>query len=93
MIDVEQAMNVLRLDSGDIATEEIVESLLYAVPSYIEAATGLTATEQENDIYSDLIDTVTGFILRLWYYPEHTDSEKLQRVIDSLLKSITVLSR
>ena len=37
-----------------------------------------------------LVDTVSGFLLTLWYYGDHSDTDKLQRVIDSLLKAITL---
>ena len=37
-----------------------------------------------------LINTVSRFILQLWYNAEQSESEKLQRTIDSLLKAITL---
>ena len=37
-----------------------------------------------------LVDTVSGFLLTLWYYSDHTDDVKLQRTIDNLLKCITL---
>ena len=86
---VYEAYTVLRLDG----TEEdylVVESLLAAVPAYIENATGMAADVQES---YPIVKTCTGFLLRLWYYPEGADTDKLQRVIDSLLKSITLIAR
>lgn len=87
---IEKAMNVLRLDNIDEETKEIVDTLLRAVPGYIEAATGLNP-EQQAEL--SLCETATTFLLRLWYYPENTDSVRLQAVIDNILKSITVLGR
>ena len=87
---IQDAMNVLRLDNDDAETQEIVKSLLNAAPAYIEQATGMP--EDNQDDYP-ICDTVTGFLLRLWYYPENADAERLQRVIDNLLKAITVIAR
>lgn len=83
------AFTVLRLD-GTPEDLQVVEGLLAAVPAYIENATGMKAEVQDN---YPVVDTCTGFLLRLWYYPEGADTDKLQRVIDSLLKSITLIAR
>ena len=86
---VYEAFTVLRLDGTD-DDYQVVSGLLAAVPAYIENATGLPAEQQVN---YPVVDTCTGFLLRLWYYPEGADTDKLQRVIDSLLKSITLIAR
>lgn len=86
---VNEALTVLRLDDTD-ENAQVVSGLLAAVPAYIENATGMTAEVQDN---YPVVDTCTGFLLRLWYYPEGADTDKLQRVIDSLLKSITLIAR
>lgn len=86
-MNLESAMRTLRLDE-DPETELIISELLAAVPGYIESTTGMSTEEQKK---CPLCNTVTGFLLRLWYYPEHADSEKLQRVADSLLKTITTM--
>lgn len=86
---VTEAMNTLRLDADDAETEMIVQGLLDAVPGYIETTTGMSESQQEE---VPLCGTVTGFLLRLWYYPESVDSEKLQTVVDNLLKSISALA-
>lgn len=86
-MDLNGAMRVLRLD-GDPDTKEIISELLEAVPDYIQSTTGMSVRQQKK---CALCDTVTGFLLRLWYYPEHADSEKLQKVADSLLKTITTM--
>ncbi len=84
-----EALLVLRLDETEENTQ-IVGSLLDAVPDYIENATGMEAEMQEN---FSIVETCTGFLLRLWYYPEGTDTDKLQKVIDALLKSITLIAK
>lgn len=82
---LEQAKNILRVDGGD--NDALVSSLLYALPDYIEVATGMDYNQQDTE---PLVDTVSGFLLTLWYYGDHSDADKLQRVIDSLLKAITL---
>lgn len=85
MLNLTDALNVLRLDSG--ANDALVGSLLDAIPGYIEVTTGMSIGQQETE---PLVDTVSGFLLTLWYYSDHTDDVKLQRTIDNLLKCITL---
>lgn len=85
MIDLRQARDVLRIDGID--NDEIIISLLETLPGYIEVTTGMTEGQQETE---PMVDTVSGFLLKLWYNAEQTEAEKLQRTIDSLLKCITL---
>lgn len=85
MLNLTDALNVLRLDSG--ANDALVGSLLDAIPRYIEVTTGMSIEQQGIE---PLVDTVSGFLLTLWYYSDHTDDVKLQRTIDNLLKCITL---
>lgn len=85
MIDLEQARDVLRIDGTD--NDEIISSLLETLPGYIEVTTGMSEGQQETE---PMVDTVSGFLLKLWYHAEQTEAEKLQRTIDSLLKCITL---
>lgn len=85
MLNLTDALNVLRLDSG--ANDALVGSLLDAIPGYIEVTTGMSIKQQATE---PLVDTVSGFLLTLWYYSDHTDDVKLQRTIDNLLKCITL---
>ena len=82
---VEEAKAVLRVDGSD--NDYIIMALCEAIPSYIETVTGYPEAEQDNE---PLIETVSGFIVRLWYYADHAEDVKLQRTIDSLLKVITL---
>lgn len=82
---LEEAKNVLRVDGTD--NDELITSLLQAIPDYIEITTGMPAQLQESE---PLVNTVSGFLLTLWYYADHSDDVKLQRTIDSLLKCITL---
>lgn len=80
------ALNILRLDDDD-NNAALVNSLLDAIPGYIEVTTGMSAEQQR---YEPLVDTVSSFLLTLWYYSDHADDVKLQRTIDNLLKCITL---
>lgn len=88
MVSIETAREWLRIDSTD--NDSIIEGLLLAAPEYIEIATGLSAADQSS---IPLADTVTKFLLTLWYYAEQSETDRLQRTIDSLLKTLTVLAR
>lgn len=85
MLTLDEACNILHIDRG--ANDDLVTSLICAIPDYIETATGMGYTQQEIE---PLVTTVSGFILTLWYYADHADDTKLQRTIDSLLKCITL---
>ncbi len=81
---VAEARDWLRLDNTD--NDDIITSLLSGAVEYIELTTGLDATAQAE---STLAQTVTKYLLSLWYDPTQTDTDRLQRTIDSLLKVIT----
>lgn len=85
MITLEQAREVLRLDNTD--NDDIITGLLAAVPDYIELCTGLTAEQQTTE---PLADTAGKFLLILWYNAERVDADKVQRTIDSLLKTLQI---
>lgn len=85
MLSLEQACNILHVDEGN--NDQLVDSLLWSIPDYIEITTGMSIEQQEKE---PLCDTVSGFILTLWYYSDHADDVKLQRTIDNLLKCITL---
>lgn len=87
MLTVEQAREILRLDTAD--NDAIIEGLLSAIPDYIELTTGVTAEQQAEQ---PLADTAGKFILMLWYNAERSEAEKLQRTIDSLLKTLALIA-
>ena len=88
VLSLEEAREHLRIDSTD--NDALILSLLEAIPGYIEVTTGMTPEQQETE---PLARTASKFILQLWYNAEQTDSEKLQKTIDGLLKSLTVMAR
>lgn len=78
------ARNALHLDAG--TNDDLIDSLVEALPDYIEQVTGMTAAQQATE---PLIKTVGNFIMELWYYGVHTDDVRLNRTINSLLKVLT----
>lgn len=88
MVSLATAREWLRIDGND--NDAVIQGLLDACPAYIEAATGLPIFSIEDQ---PLADTVTKFLLTLWYNAEQAEAERLQRTIDNLLKTLTVIAR
>jgi len=88
MMTLTDAYDVLRVNPGD--NDDLIGSLIEAIPDYIEVTTGMTTTDQASE---PLVDTVSGFLLKLWYFGDHADDVALKRTIDSLLKVITIKAR
>ncbi|MBR1729561.1 MAG: hypothetical protein IJ728_14605 [Selenomonadaceae bacterium] len=82
---LEEGLNVLHLDAG--INDELVQSLLNAIPNYIEVTTGMDIEQQAEE---PMIKIVSGFLLQLWYFSDKADDVSLNRTIDSLLKAITL---
>lgn len=83
MLSVEEAREFLRIDNED--NDLIIDSILKAIPSYIELSTGLNINSQDKE---PMAKEVSKHILSLWFNAEQTDHDKIQNVIDSLLKAI-----
>ncbi|WP_144466150.1 head-tail connector protein [Bacillus nitratireducens] len=88
LITMEEARDALRVDGED--NDMIIIPLLESIPSYLEVTTGRT---WEDTPVHPLAQTVTKFLLQLWYDPQDQDSERLKRTIDNLLTALTVLGR
>ncbi|WP_414151030.1 head-tail connector protein [Acetobacterium carbinolicum] len=84
---VTEARDYLRLDGTD--NDGVITPLLSAIPDYIETTTGMSAAQQATE---PLADTVSKFLLALWYNAEGTETEKLERTINSLLKVLTAMA-
>ena len=84
MFTMYEAREILRIDGSD--NDAIIEPLIDAIPPFLEATTGYTAT---NGDYSPIAMTAGRFLLQMWYYGENADTGKLQRVIDCLLKALS----
>jgi len=85
ILSIEEARDILRLDGED--NDYIINPLVYAIPDYLEITTGYKAVKGK---YSLLAVTVARFLLQLWYNPEGTEAEKLQKVINNLLTALSV---
>lgn len=80
---VEEARDILRIDGAD--NDAQITALLAAIPAYLE----ITAGYKIDDEYSPLAKTAARFILQLWYFGESAETDKLNRVIDNLLKALS----
>lgn len=84
MFTMDEARNILRIDGTDNDPE--ITALVAALPDYLYHATGYRAI---NEDYSPVALTAGRFLLWQWYYGENADTDKLQRVIDCLLKALS----
>ena len=80
----DEARDILRLDGPD--NDEIIRSLVEAIPDYLTMTTGYAAA---GEAFSPVAKTAGRFILQQWYYGEAADTDKLQRVINCLLKALS----
>lgn len=83
IFSLNEANEILHLDGGD--NDAQVMALIEALPPYLYYTTGYQATGE----YSPVAKTAARFILWQWYYGENADTDKLQRVIDCLLKALS----
>lgn len=87
MLSLGEARDYLRVDGTD--NDGVISPLLSAIPDYIETTTGMSADQQASE---PLADTVSKFLLALWYNAEGTETEKLERTINSLLKVLAAMA-
>jgi hypothetical protein len=83
MFGIDEARDILRLDGTE--NDAQVAALVAGIPAYLEATTGYRATGE----HSPIAKAAGRFVLQLWYYGAHADADKLQRVIDCLLKALS----
>ncbi len=90
MLTLEQAREKLRLDNND--NDSIIEPFLQAMPNYIQETTGISIDRQINDSnVKDLVQTLEGFLIQTWYNPEQRDVERLERVTQELIKTLSFI--
>ena len=89
IFDITEARDILRIDGAD--NDNIIIPLVEAIPPYLTETTGYIAAGPEPgwQEYSPVARTAARFILQQWYYGENSDTDKLQRVIDCLLKALS----
>lgn len=83
-----EACDVLHVDPG--VNDELISSLVEALPDYIRMTTGMRVIDQPSE---PLCQVVSGFLLTQWYYADHADDQALTRTIDALLKAITIKAK
>ena len=83
IFSLNEANEILHLDGGDNDAQGM--ALIEALPPYLYHTTGYQATGE----YSPVAKTAARFILWQWYYGESADTDKVQRVIDCLLKALS----
>ena len=79
-----EACNVLRIDEG--YNDELVNSLIAAMPDYIELSTGMLTEQQATE---PLVRTLEKFLLTLWYFGDRADEVRLNRIISNLLTALS----
>lgn len=89
LITIEEARDTLRVDGID--NDPIIIPLIESIPSYLEVTTG-RAWIDDKDVHP-LAQTVTKFLLQLWFDPQGQDSDRLKRTIDNLLIALTAIGR
>lgn len=84
ILSVNEAKEFLRIDGND--NDIIIEGLIAGAEEYITITTGIASSLLAT---SPLAKTTAKMLCALWYDSQQIDSEKLQRTIDNLLKSLT----
>lgn len=83
ILTIEEARATLRVDGT--ANDAIITPLLQAIPGYITTCTGVPFVEGQA---TELHKTLAKFLLQLWYNPDGTDADRLQIVIDNLIRTL-----
>lgn len=79
----EQACDMLRVG---IDNAELVDAIAQAVPDYVERVTGFPATLIQQGDCNESVQQLVRFLIVQWFNPDGTDADKLQRVIDDLIR-------
>ena len=88
VLSLEAARNCLRVDHSE--DDAAIASMVLAVEEYIQTATGMSTTQMEQE---PMARTVAWHMLRQWYDMDTSTSEPYQRIIDNLLKALTIKAR
>lgn len=89
IISLEEAKDILRIDGNN--HDNIIIPLIEAIPDYLEATTG--KRWDDGGSIHPLAQTVSKFILMLWFAPQDKEVEKLKRTIEGLLTALTAIGR
>lgn len=86
IISIDEAKDTLRIDNN--YNDEIIESLIIAIPDYLEIHCG-NRFENKNIKGFELAKTLSKQLLKLWYFESDKHSDNLKRTIDSLTSSLS----
>lgn len=90
VLTLQEAKDALRIDGTD--NDTIVQSLIDALPDYLQATTGSTWSDNAVTGYQ-LAKTCSKFVIQLWYNSDIADADKLQTVIDRITSTLSVIAR
>lgn len=85
--DLDYAKILLRVDED--WDDDRIQLLVNSVGKYVEATTGIPE-EKQKDI--SLVNVLKGYLVRLWY-DNGNETGDIQRAIESLTKTLTVIGR
>ena len=85
--DLDYVKTLLRVD--DSWDDNRIQLLIESVGKYVETTTGISE-EKQKDI--PLVNVLKGYLVRLWYDDEDKTGD-MQRAIESLTKTLTVIGR
>lgn len=86
IFDIDTARDILRINGTD--NDNDIYALVAAIPPYLYETTGYRPDGVTGE-FSPVAATAARFILWQWYYGENSDVDKVQRVIDCLLKALS----
>lgn len=87
ILTMDEARETLRVDGTE--NDTIIEPLVQSIPSFLEVKTGKT---WDSEPIHPLAKTVAKFLIQLWFDPQTEDSQRINRTIDNLLYTLTVMA-
>lgn len=89
LLTLDEARDALRIDGTD--NDTIIQSMLDALPDYLEVTTGSRWEDPEAPGYQ-LAKQAAKFILQLWYDPSANEAARLSNAVDSMLGTLQVMA-
>lgn len=87
-LEASQACDLLRVTEDNA---DIVEQHAAGIAAYVETTTGYPAELAQGVDCDETVKALCRFLLMLWFNPDGTDADRLQRVIDALTKAVRAL--
>lgn len=89
LLTLDEARDALRIDGTD--NDTIIQSMLDALPDYLEVTTG-SRWEDDTAPGYQLAKQAAKFILQLWYDPSANEAARLSNAVDSMLGTLQVMA-